>query len=454
MTWVERSLWVLAWSVWALLGAGLFHQLPRDLGPVVARLPFEANEWAIGFLEGSKIATFRYDALSNKSLVRRWNARSGTLEQVIAGRPFDAGPAAFDVSPNNRFLAWGVHPTRRDDWRGAFVTSRTGRIIHSHRGREIIDLLTSERTPVPDGASVVFHPTKPWAAIWQGRGTVIRYIRVLDLETDRLLAEWNAQRLGDRMLSLEPWFVGDDRLATPVSIPRGDVNPQNWPYLVEVWKLASEGQPLNVLQKSPALGPMITAAAGRFAWYTGKDLVEVADVEAGRVVFTEPALEQRRPWGRMGPGLSDDGRTVLSTSTSRLFDVDAGRLLWAAAPEENILWIDGDRRFEVAENWRIPYTTHVPPETFAVRDLHNGRFLWRTWKPTLQHRSADANGELLIIDNEVRTTLLCTNWSLLSLCQFTLALPLLMLWVARRWRRRTKASGAASGRRGAVEAAP
>ena len=47
--WLSRSLWLAAWSFWLWLGFGLYRELPRELGPVVCRLPMNEAESTIGF---------------------------------------------------------------------------------------------------------------------------------------------------------------------------------------------------------------------------------------------------------------------------------------------------------------------------------------------------------------------------------------------------------------------
>src|SRR5688572_6661845 len=52
-------LWLAAWGVWAYIGFGLLHSLPRNLGPVVCKLPLESKEEVVGFLgEEHRIVVF------------------------------------------------------------------------------------------------------------------------------------------------------------------------------------------------------------------------------------------------------------------------------------------------------------------------------------------------------------------------------------------------------------
>jgi len=50
MRWLYRLLWIAAWTEWFYLGFGLFHGLPRSLGPVVGKLWLQPNEVVVGFL--------------------------------------------------------------------------------------------------------------------------------------------------------------------------------------------------------------------------------------------------------------------------------------------------------------------------------------------------------------------------------------------------------------------
>lgn len=454
MKWLMRCLWLLAWGVWLWLGVGLHRQLPRDLGPVVARLPMEPSEQVLGFIKGSKLATFRFDAATESSVIRRWDARTGRLEQEIGGPPFDQGPMSFDLSPDNRFLAWGMDLTHRQDWRSAFTGTRRSGFTPSEVNRVMFDLLTGKQTAIPDHAGVEFHPTKPWVAYWLRGDEPVQYVRIVDLETGGTITEWRGERLAGRRLALNPWFVGDDRIALPVRRPRTDVPREQQQRFVEVWVIDGGKRPLAVIPGGPAFGPAMSASASRLAWYSerdGADVIEVADIDRGQVIFIEPIPETKRNWGSAGPALSDDGHAIVSNATSRLFEIDRGQQRWAAAPDEYLYWIHDGRRFEVCEVWRIPYTTRRLGESYAVRDLHDGRFIWRTWKPVLRHRSADEHGEMLIDGDEVHALPLRVNWLLVGLCQAILALPLVLLWIVLWWRRKRTACAAASARRGGLD---
>src|SRR5262245_3373880 len=53
---LPRSLWLLAWSCWAWLGFGLWREVPRDMGPVVCKLPLANQDAALGFVDRSGLA--------------------------------------------------------------------------------------------------------------------------------------------------------------------------------------------------------------------------------------------------------------------------------------------------------------------------------------------------------------------------------------------------------------
>src|SRR5688500_1586855 len=46
---LKRLPWLLAWSVWLLLGFGLYRELPRDPGEQIRRVSLVTGEYAFGF---------------------------------------------------------------------------------------------------------------------------------------------------------------------------------------------------------------------------------------------------------------------------------------------------------------------------------------------------------------------------------------------------------------------
>src|SRR5262245_54753071 len=77
MTWVKRSLWIAAWSMWAWLGIRLAVELPRDAGTPLCQVGDCAEE-CLGFGPGSEVVVTR--RVKDGAMTHRcWDARTGTV---------------------------------------------------------------------------------------------------------------------------------------------------------------------------------------------------------------------------------------------------------------------------------------------------------------------------------------------------------------------------------------
>src|SRR5215216_5328261 len=84
MIYFKRFLWLAAWSVWVWLGFGLYRELPRDLGPVVYRLPLRDRERAIRFLpDGRSVMTIDLTARD----LGRWSPTKFRVVDLQTGKP-------------------------------------------------------------------------------------------------------------------------------------------------------------------------------------------------------------------------------------------------------------------------------------------------------------------------------------------------------------------------------
>jgi hypothetical protein len=466
MNHLKRSLWLCAWSVWAWLGYGLYCELPRDLGAPVSTLPVERLEFARAFVDDQPIiVTQTVDDARKTSLFRRWDAISGmplkewTLPTARAPyihsneRSFarlDAAPKGFrpftvlhagihERSP----LLWSDEPTYLFDLAAERVIALTG-----------------------DGAAPIFHQREPWA-IFSSGGALDdgeNFVVVLDLRAGRRLFAWCEGRPGSQGLAADgdPFFVGDDRIAIPPSKARSRtaVRPASATVL-EVWSIASGARATVVEGAAIGAGRLMiegagvsTCRSGRIAWADSatRGGIKVFDLESKSVVFVEPdppprdeaSTSSRPAWNEFqtrSPVLSDDGGSVLKHGRGPLFDVDSGRVLWSALEGQAVVNVDGGRNFEVGELWKPtigPWSWEFI--TYAVRRLADGALEYRTTTPTLQLMSAQDEGpRLSYSQGEVRELPPRVDWLPVALCQFVLALPLLLLWIALRWRRKRRA---------------
>ena len=84
--------------------------------------------------------------------------------------------------------------------------------------------------------------------------------------------------------------------------------------------------------------------------------------------------------------------------------------------------------------------------TDALRDLNTGALISR-YRPDAPDRTfTNSTGTMLVVGSYVRELPPRVNWPLLALCQAILALPLVLTWLALRWRRkrRLRLAGAAA----------
>jgi len=75
MMWVKRSLWVVAWALWAWLGVRLYVELPRDAGTPLCQVG-EDDEECLGFVPGAEVVVTRR-VKDGTTTHRFWDARTG-----------------------------------------------------------------------------------------------------------------------------------------------------------------------------------------------------------------------------------------------------------------------------------------------------------------------------------------------------------------------------------------
>ena len=317
-------------------------------------------------------------------------------------------------------------------------------------GTVVVDLDTGRRCRLPYESILSLHPTRSWAAAHLPSGDGC--LRVVDLSTGEALAPWVGSPDAATMARgyWAGFFIGDDLLAvleeTGFSVVRG----------LAVWAVG-RGR-LVAWHKDLMVGtPRSAALNGRAAWNRDTpegQLLEVVDLLEGHLLLTLPlqidAAQTYGP-GMPSPVLSPDGRTVLSAAAGGLFEVDSGRRLWSA-PADFPSVAHSRLQFRVFETWRVAIGSWVKEfKTLAVCRLDTGALEYRAgqyragqWP--LKYWQVDDDGTTLVAETgEVYQLPLSVNYPLLALCQAILALPLVLTWLALRWRRkrRLRLAGAA-----------
>jgi hypothetical protein len=191
---------------------------------------------------------------------------------------------------------------------------------------------------------------------------------------------------------------------------------------------------------------------GRFPFPRSYDPdIAVFDVIEGRAVFTAPDEPNVQPRPALSPPvLSASGRAVYGGDPTTLWEVDSGVVLWRPLDHESAMQTQSSTHFHNRESWHMLWKRWLPNwkyQTTAYRSLETGKFLFR-----VPHRSDwpltrwNADGTLGVSFNgDVFRTPPSANWPLLALCQFILALPLVLLWALLRWHRNKRALSVSDG---------
>jgi hypothetical protein len=429
MKWLKRSIWLAAWGVWLALGVGLHRELPRAPGELIVPLPNGSKEFMVGFVDHApRLLACSHDWNAAGQELWIWDAASRTAaKRLFADLPtvpwHSASPRRDFAVIAERFMPGPLA------WSGCFA----------------IHLRTGERRPLPvKGYAPVYHPTRPWAIFTalaeEPNGPA--WVKAFDLRTGRLFFEW---RGAPGALKNNPFFIGDDRIGVPLKATRTE------PSTLEVWTLPQAAAPAQRVAPFDIGNDAVVSPTGRIAWNRNDVTVEVFDVAAERSAFTEPpksdAARARPTTDVVGrPLLSNDGAAVLASVSGALFEIATGKTLWLARADESIVGHLDDRRFEVRERWTVDVGRWSKSfETFAVRDLRDGRFVYRAWSPTLTVYAEDDEGRAFSLTDEgVRTLPPQVDWLVLSFCQAILASPLILLWAILRWRRKRQLRAEAS----------
>src|SRR5262245_58348328 len=98
--------WLLAWSVWFILGVGLYRELPRELGPVVRVLPFQSRERTMGFLpDGKSVATMLLPGRNGPTTIFVYDVETGNRVRTISGPSYEELLLSSEFFPGRKSVS-------------------------------------------------------------------------------------------------------------------------------------------------------------------------------------------------------------------------------------------------------------------------------------------------------------------------------------------------------------
>jgi len=435
MKYVPRLLWLLAWSLWLLLGLGLYRELPRNIGLPLHELPISQG-LILGFVaDSNRVATFK-PATINPSTVAFFDAETGRLVNQIEG------PAT------NKFWCRSPEALRH----GVLIVNRPSEKIGNAgwvSSLQLFDLVRGQWRELTKhrGTEISIHPTRPWVVFNEYLRIPVGTSRavVIDFQAGKEIFARDLPRGAPRYP--DPLFVGDDLVL--VQVPRiGD--DRRWTHSLEIWRIVNSPTLENTIDDL-YLGRVVSIGGSRFS-FSGSPNVSsfgVFDVAQNRILFGPSADDElfdprMRRRGSGAPPLSPSGRSMLGGDPRALRDVDSMRVLWRPAAPEFTFQTLTREHFQVIEPWQVFWERWFPNlkfETWSLRTLETGALVFRI--PAQERRMfpyhRNAAGTLVVAeDGAVYRLPFRPNWSLLALCQSLLALPLILLWLLLRYRRQRR----------------
>jgi hypothetical protein len=423
----KRVLWLAAWGVWVWLGFGLHRELPRKRGPPVQQLSLTKEQAVVGFLADSgQVAVSTND---DEAAYQTYEALTGRKIRDIPRRP-----------------GWRFYPDGRHRTHGVVIVH--GDSTGSNKVLHLVDLRTGEVRKLSDkfGAYLAVHPTKPWIAFAESAPAHVKHrpLVVIDWTTGAELLI--RERHPERTNVYSPVFLErPDRLVVATVPPQGALSIDQHANL-EVWRLDAPFR-LEKIVRVSALGrllPTNSSKIGVQAIARNQTTIGVFDLESASPVFFKAwtTTELDRPFASLAQ-MSRSGRSVLVGKPATLWNVEDDSVRWAGHEEMIVSPPQFDDAFKVPEAWR---PTWLPSRwadwnTVAVRELDDGRVRFRCWREdaaVFQHLNID--GTLAMTQaGTIYQMPFGINWLLLALCQTILALPLVLLWAALKWRSRRAA---------------
>jgi hypothetical protein len=432
MTWVKRTLWLAAWGGWVWLGFGLSRELPRHVEQKKIDPPRDERKWFCGDMEdGTSVTRIDGDDAGLSSRYDVVDTATGRLLHEWKG-------------PDQDYPRW--ESSRLSVVAGV---NRDAVEAGTEEPFQLLDLRTGAWTPL--GGMLLHiegeHPSRPWIIIDDGT-VVSSRLRVYDVDAKRWLFDW-AQTQDQQVAEEEVnrvWFEDDELVVVVEHRRRWGAGRRPEPYpesqRLERWHVPSKTRVATVAIDPPAryIAPWPNGRMLLVGRSSLPDSASLVDIRSLQTVFMAPALDEgERAWLEIPmrvvlPQPSASGRTLL-TQLGRLWSVEDGHVLWRHSETERVESRDSSSNsFCTREEW-TPWLKafHLPFSltTTAIRDLETGCVRFRTFVPT-----PDEASTRLITDNGLRPS---PNWLLLAFCQTIVALPLILLWAALRWRRKSNA---------------
>jgi hypothetical protein len=429
MRWVKRGCWIAAWGVWAWLGVGLAHHLPKRPGELVCRWDRGPAIDPFIFLHGQReFATLSAPAQMGPSVIHVRDVATGSIAREFAG------PLTYHTFMN--YCTSSRFPY--------LVTSREYRpgaaLGPNPNDMAILDLRTGEwfEVPAPCIGLGDFHHSRPWHLC-----TGSDVVSVVDLEAKRVIFQWKPEA---RPLSAaspgHPFFLGDHHVAIPVErVSRIFGLSGAKSHALEIWSLVEPDRSPQVLEGVEA-GYGAQAGGSRVLWSKRSGLargIEVFDLDSKRLVYPID-VDGEAEVKRSSPALSADGRRLLDgrydPGTAELIDIDSGTSLWTADFNERTWGGDDEaKRFQTTEDWGFTlFGWKQDVVTWTQRSLYDGSLLLRSWEHAPY--PSDVTGEFFLAQDGVRRLPFRIDWPFLAICQTILALPLILLWTILCWRRK------------------
>jgi len=438
MRWIKRGLWLSAWGVWAWLGVGLYHQLPREPGPATCTLPLNSNDVGnLGFLGQSNRFAVLHDMETQRARLSIYNATDGSLDKET-------------LWPSYTLLS-GTVPRSTDE--GSLIFGSNIDPDSDVAGLSVFDLDTFEwkrLSTTPNRLFSVAVDARRKIGICSDHGVKPSRIVFLDLTTG---TELNGHEVPKEWSFTGGAFVDPSRGLAAISMTKPKVFTTAESAVaqkMEIWTL--DRPPTMIGSVSFSRKELASSASlnGRIAFTRigTQAPFRVFDMARQEWIFekdapNEPTYDPKKRGVANEPRISPSGRSVLDGKWSSLWDIESNTLLWSKQEEERV-WVDRlGTMFLVQEDWFRPLRKWRPGlgfETWALRDLESGALIVRTSEKGFSTPPKMNNARSLVVlkDGTVHRLPLSVNWGLWTICQAILAVPLLMVWGVLRWTKRRR----------------
>jgi len=426
MRWVRPGLWIAAWGVWVCCGFGLYRELPRDPGLPLATIP---KGWRGGFIDDTnRLIGGVKDG--DADAIQITDAETGAVVSSTDGPSMDdilarRGSLVFARSLGKKRAAEagpGLFLLDVATGQAKRLSCRRPSQASLHSVRSLL-VYTDERT-YPDGQ--VFY--------------------VVDFET-------GAETAVKTQFPNEPWpadatfLPNSDRVVVHTRTDRAHKRPgeRMW---AELWRLdpppvrerTFEGISFGMWPAFSSTGLVAFTESLRDAD------VDVFDLIQGRYVFSDPPREQRTgafpPIGAP-PVISRDGRRLLAGAPAVLWNLETKRALWR--PDTFDQSGGGSQQCFAVKEWWSNYWHKLAPKlqyrTYALRSMEDGSLMFRTSADVWGLATGMNQQKTLAVDSVTGRVLRVpfpVNYPLLAISQTILALPLILLWLVLRWRRKRR----------------